>query len=186
MSRELSSGFDGQLGAATKEPLLFFEGVMKTSIVRMWTGIGEIEWNGQTWLGAGAMASVSPVRETSEVVAEGLSVTLAGIPTDLLSLVLNEVQQNNTGRIWLAFMDDDGSIVADPALAFVGRLDTSNVRDDAESLTVTIQYESRLRDFERNRSFRYTTESQETLFADDKGFDFVPSLQEWNGVWGKS
>lgn len=185
MSRDLTTGFDDQLAAAVKEPVLFFEGEFASGTIRLWTGLGDIAWNGETWTGAGALARITAIRETSEVAADGVSVGLDGIPSDVLSVLLNDLRQNKTGRIWLGFLSDDGSIVADPTLAFVGRLDTSAIRDDAERISIDITYESRLRDFERNRTFRYTSESQAALFDSDKGFDFVPSLQEWNGHWGK-
>jgi len=184
MSRDLTAQFISFLEANIKTVAMFYEGQFTSGPLRLWTGVGDITWNSETWTGAGGLATVSQVKETTEVMAEGITCTLNAIPVDYLSLVLQEVQQGAAGKIWIGFIDDDGSVVADPALSFSGRLDVPTISDDAKTLQISLTYESKLRDLERPREYRYTSGSQDLLFEGDKFFDYVPSLQEWNGVWG--
>jgi hypothetical protein len=58
--------------------------------------------------------------------------------------------------------------------------------EQAETATVSISYEGRLIDLERPRARRYTHDDQQIDFPGDRGFEYVPTLQEWNGVWGRS
>lgn len=183
--RTLTAAYIAQLDAATKTPAVFYEGEFKTGTVHLWSGFGDKAWNGHTWLGAGAIASVSPIQETSEIKADGIRCTLTGIPSEFVALALEEQFLGAAGKVWLGFIADNGDVVIDPALAFYGHMDVPTLSDDGQTCTLTIAYENRLKDLERPRELRYTHESQQALFDGDLGFEYVPSLQEWNGTWGR-
>lgn len=187
MARTLTAGFISELEAKVKSPAIFFEGEFKNGIVNLWTGLGDIDWNSKTWLSSGGLiTSVSQISETSDVRADGLIILMSGISETLRSLILSEVEQGKPGTVYIGFINDAGDVVVDPANAFEGRLDVPSMKDGGEAISISFAYETRLRDLERAREFRYTNESQKILFPDDIGFEYVPSLQDWNGVWGRS
>lgn len=187
MARNLTAGFISELEATVKSPAIFIEGEFKTGTVHLWTGIGDIDWNGETWNSSGGLITgVSQISETSNVRADGIVVLLSGISETIRSLVLSEVEQGKPITVYIGFINDAGAVVVDPANAFEGRLDVPTMKDGGSAISISLAYETRLRDLERAREFRYTNESQKLLFDDDEGFEFVPSLQEWNGVWGRS
>lgn len=183
--RDLSEDFIAELEAGSKTPILFYEGEFVSGTLRLWSGLGTISWNGQSWLGAGVLdAGVSPIEETGDVKANGIQVWVGGIDSAVLALVLADVGQGKPGKVWWGFLADDGSVVADPDLVFEGRIDVPDVTEDGQTARIAITYESRLIDLERPREFRYTPESQALFYAGDRGFDYVASLQEWSGQWG--
>lgn len=183
--RELTAAFIAELEKETKTVAIFFEGEFATGTVYLWSGLGEIDFDGKTWVGfGGVLTSISKVKETSNIRADGIIITLSAIDETIRSLILQEVQQGKPGTLFIGFLDDSGAVVADPAIAFEGRLDVPTQRDTGQEITVSITYENRLRDLERVREYRYTHESQKLLYADDLGFEYVPSLQDWNGKWG--
>lgn len=184
--RSLTSAFIAELEKDTKSVALFYQGEFASGTVYLWSGLGDITFDSDTYTGFGAvLTSISKIKETSDVKAEGIVITLSGITEDVRSLILDDVRQGKPGTVFIGFIKDDGTVVADPATAFDGRLDVPAQKDDGREITVSITYENRLRDLERVREFRYTNESQKILYPDDVGFEYVPSLQEWNGVWGK-
>jgi hypothetical protein len=154
--------------------------------VRAWTGVGILQWNGYDWTGVGHLGGISPIEETSEVRAAGVALSLSGIPSALVASALGDAERGRPVTVWLAFFDDDWAIVADPYQAFSGRVDVPVIDEGGETATITIQAESRLIDLERPRTRRYTDEDQQDAFPGDRGFEFVTSLQEWSGVWGRS
>ena len=184
--RDLTAGFIAQLEAKKKEVAIFFQGDFASGTVYVWTGIGEIDWNGQTWTGLGTVLNITQISETSGVRADGILLSLSAITEEIRSIILSEVQQGKDGKVIIGFIDDAGDVVADPACAFDGRLDVPKMADGGPSITVSLAYETRLRDLERAREQRYTNESQQTLHPGDVGFEYVPSLQDWNGVWGRA
>lgn len=186
MSRNLTASFIQQLEAGSKTVIVLYEGEFTTGTVYLWSGIGNIEYDGNTWVGVGTLAGIESIKETNGIKANGVRVTLSGIDATLRSAVLDEVRQGNAGTIYIGFLDDTGAIVSDPAVAFDGFLDVPNILDNGKDITISIAYESRLRDLERVRELRYTNESQQIRFPGDKGFEYVASLQDWNGKWGKA
>ena len=163
----------------------FFEGEFASGPVRLWTGYGERIWNGQTWHGGGNLLSVSAIEETNGVTANGVSVSLSGIPLDMITLAINEARQGAAGRIWIGFCDANWDLVATPELLFAGLLDVPQISDSGDSALITISYESQLIDLQRPREFRYTHESQQVLQPGDRGFEFVTSIQDINLKWAR-
>lgn len=185
MSRGLSAGMLSQIAASNVNPILLFYGEFASGTVRMWSGLGNLSFDSQTWLGAGNLVQVSNIEETSEIKASGVVVTFNGIPADLLSLVLSDVKQGALGKIYLGFLSS-GAVVATPWLIFEGRIDTPIINEEAESCSIAITYESRLIDLSRPRTARYTDQDQKREFPGDLGMEFVLALQDKEIPWGRA
>lgn len=186
MSRDVTAAFSTALGASVVAPILLFEGVFSTGTVRLWTGHGDLTWDSKLWVGGGTLLGIAPVEETTDVVASGSSVSLSGVPSDLVQIAIEEARQGLPGRIWLGLLNDAGEVIVDPARAFTGRLDVPQITADGSSTRITITYESRLIDLNRPRELRYTDQSQQSLYPGDLGFEYVAGLQEAEVVWGRS
>lgn len=185
MSREITPAFAAALADQDLRPVIFFEGQFASGWVRIWSGLGSAQWNGQSWAGAGSLLGLGPIEETGEVVAGGTAISLCGVPLDLVQMAIAEARQGLPGRVWLGLLGEDGSIIADPVQAFSGRLDVPEIKDDADSCTITISYESRLIDLTVARTWRYTHESQQVLFPGDLGFEYVTAIQDREITWGR-
>lgn len=186
MARDLTAGVLSAIAAGTVRPVLFYEGSFASGTVRLWTGLGTVSWNGQSWTGAGSLLGMSSIQETTEVRATGLTISLSGMPGSLISLALSQARQGADGLVYLGFLDSAGAIIADPSLAFSGRLDVPEIVDAGETCTISISYESRLIDLERPRERRYTSEDQRLDYPLDDGFNFVPGLQDALILWGRA
>jgi len=186
MTRTLTAGLTAETLAKNLAPVLFLELETADGISRAWSGYGTMQWNGQSWIGLGHLAGVSPIEETGDVQAKGVALSLSGIPQTLISLALGSVRQGMPVRLWLGALDATGTVIADPYLTFQGRFDTAIVDEGAESATITIQAENRLIDLERPRERRYTPEDQAIDYPDDRGLDYVASIQDKALVWGRS
>ena len=192
-TRALTSGMLTQIQANTVRPVVFYEGeygdvgspdVVDVFYLRLWTGVGNIDWNGNTWTGAGTLMNISQLGEASTVGALSFTVSLTGMPSAIISLALQSIRQGRAGKLWLGAFDSAGALVADPYLIQQGRLDLAFIDDEGTDCSVSVQYESRLVDLLRPRNRRYTTEDQKLDHPSDQGFDFVPQLQEMNLIWG--
>ena len=185
MSRDITPAFATALADPSLRPVIFFEGQFATGWVRIWSGLGSVNWNGQTWAGAGSLLGLGGIDETGEVVAGGTAVSLSGVPLDLVSLAIDEARQGLPGRIWLALLTPEQEVIADPVQAFSGRLDVPELQEDGETCRITISYESRLIDLGVARSWRYTHESQQVLHPGDRGFEHVTAIQDREITWGR-
>ena len=184
MSRTITPAVLAELAAGVVRPAIFVESQFPSGYLRLWSGLGEITWGGRTWAGAGTLLNVGTIEETTDVVATGTTVTLSGIPTDLVSACISDARQGLPGQIYLGFLTAAGAVIADPVMAFAGRLDVPTIMDGAERCEIQITYESRLIDLNRAREWRYTHESQQQISPGDRGFEYVAGLQEREIRWG--
>src|SRR5688572_29641023 len=109
MLRDLTPEMLEAIQAGTVRVRFFYEGFYKTGVVRYWTGLGPIEWDGKTWTGQGHVLSLSNIEETTDVKANGISISLSGVKESSVALVLAEGERSKTGKIWLALMYPDDS-----------------------------------------------------------------------------
>lgn len=186
MSRNLTAGALAQTTADTMTPILLAELEFPSGFVRVWSGYGNLIWNGNTFIGTGLLGNISPIEETSEIRASGIKLSLSGIPSSLLAVALGEVRQGRSVKVWIAFLDALNAIIPDPYLAFSGRMDVPEILESGETSTISLSAESRLIDLEKPRERRYTDQDQRIRYPDDRGFEFVPSIQEADIRWGQS
>jgi len=185
MSRDLTSAVQAELLKMKVKPVIFVEAVFTSGTLRVWSGIGTISWNGQTWTGVGNLGGISPISEGTEPHADGIELSLSGIPTDLVTKALGECRPNAPVKVWFGFLDEAEAVIADPYQSFGGRMDVPSVEEGGDTSTIKLRVENRLVDFNRARERRFTHEDQQTDYPGDLGFEYVAGLQEWNGVWGK-
>ena len=178
MGRDLTAGMQTDLTAAQLRPVLFYEGEFPSGTLRLWTGVGTIQWNGETWNGAGTLFGFDQISEPTEIRASGVRLSLNGLDSTIVALVLSEARQGRPGRVWLGTIDGGGTVTSDPYLAFEGRLDTPEIVSDGTQALVSITYESRLVDLERARIRRITHEDLQIDHPGDMGREFVAGLQD--------
>lgn len=184
MSRGLTTDFKNAAAAGNLMPALLGHFDFSGGIVRVWTGIGDLSWGGNTYTGLGDLVGVSPITETNETRANGMRFSLNGIPSTLITRILAEGYRGRAAKLWLALFNSSGAIIADPMLVFSGRMDQCLLDDTGETATCTITAESRLVDLQRPRERRRTDEDQKSLFSGDRGLEYVAGLQDKEIVWG--
>lgn len=186
MARDLTAGVITELSASRVRPVLFVEVEFASGFVRFWSGIGDFTWDSKLWTGAGNLLSVTPAGETTAIRANGIVMSLSGINPSVLSAVLANAQQGKPATCWLGFLDSDDVIVADPYLFFKGRVDVPEIEEGPETATVTITAENQLIELRKIRPRRYTSQDQKIDYPTDLGFDFIPRLKSFSGIWGKA
>lgn len=186
MTRTLGTAFETETlkdGAGNPiYPALLVDIETPTTVIRAWTGIGTLIWNGNSYDGVGNFGGVDTGEETLDIKATGTVYTLAGVPSALIAEALNDIKQGRTAKLYLALFDANGAIV-DVTLVHEGITDVAEIDEQGETATITLTAESKLADLERPRTARYTPEDQKRLYPTDLGFDFVPSLQDAKIVW---
>ena len=207
MSRTLSTAVSDVLDDDVVYPFfaveLEFDG---DNVLRMWTGSGTLVYDSVEWYGAGNLLNVSEVEETTEIAAKGATLTLSAVPSEVISLALQEPYQGRVCNIYFGMfsrgslqqesgayiLQQDGSKIMlelrETGLTeiFTGYMDQMNIEEGPDTSTIQLNVENRLVDLERARTARYTSAYQKSKYPTDLGFDFVESLQDQKLVWGRS
>jgi len=187
------------------------DGTVHDRILRIWTGNGQLVYEGNTYFGTGNMLDVSSVEETTQIAARGASITLSGVPSEVISLALTEQYQGRECKIFFGMFSegslvqqsssstaknfilqqDGGQIQLQEALTsltevFIGYMDQMSIDEGADASTIQLTVENKLIDLERPRVGRFTSEHQKSIYPDDKGFDFVEGMQDLQLTWGRA
>lgn len=207
MPRPVSAGFNTILNQSTLTPYILIELLLDSGAIRLWTGLNDLVFNGNTYTGAGTLLSLSSVEETAEISAKGISVSLSGLDSSVISLALAEPYQNRRANIYFGVIGttnfillEDGSYLIDFddskfilnnsylnefSTQFSGLIDQMAINDTGETITISVSIESRLIDLERSKTWRYSSEDQKRVYPTDKGFDFVNDLKTKTLLWGR-
>lgn len=194
MPRDLTGAMQSAISAQRLRPVFFFEAQFTSGYLRLWSGLGSKTWNGQTWTGTlksqnpdTVIVSVSAITESLEVAANGIRLQASGIPSAMVTKILDECRQNYPVTVWMGLIDvDSETLIVDPTQAFHGRMDVPTLSDAGETCDVQLTVENALIDLQRPRERRYTHEDQQIDHPGDMGFEYVASLQEVNLAWGSA
>lgn len=166
-------------------PVLLCELEFPSAPVRVWSGFGTLTWSGRDFAGVATLGKVSEIEETSDVSARGLTLSLVGIPSDILSLAFSENYQQRPGRLWLGFLNSSAQLIADPVQIFAGRMDVMSTDDGGDTGTLKLTLENNLIDLARPRERRYTDIDQQMDYPGDLGLEYVAGLQDKTIYWGR-
>ena len=183
MSRDLTTAVQNQLSADELQPFFAVKLNFDSGDLRLWTGYGDITVDSETYTGGGQLLDISEIEETVEIAARGITMSLNGVDSSLVSLALTENYQTRSAKVYLGVLSS-GAVVASPYQLFDGRMDVLSIDDSGDTATITMTAESRLIDLERPRLRRYTSEDQKLRHPTDTGLDFVAALQEKEIAWG--
>ena len=184
MARDISSGFRDEIEADVLSPAFMLQADFDSGTVFIWSGQKDIVFNGDTYTGLGHLLGISAIEETQKLQANGVSFSLSGIPSTLVSIALQEDYQGRAITAWFAVLNRETETIIGDYRLFSGQMDVMEISDDGEKSTITIRAESDLIDLREAKERRYTPEDQKIDYPDDKGMDFVPTIQEIEIVWG--
>lgn len=175
--------------------------------LRMWNGVGELVYEGNSYFGVGNLIDISEVEESSELSVKGARINLSGVPQDVLSLALNEPYQGREANIFFGtfakgllqeqpsesyiLLQDGGRIELQEQLTsltkvFSGFMDQMIIDEGPNSSTIELTIENRLIDLERPRVLRYTDPYQKSIYPDDRGLEYVDAIQDQTITWGSA
>src|SRR5258708_3131583 len=104
MARNLTAAQSAEVTAQNMRPAMFLQALFTSGYIYLWSGVGPISWNGQTWTGVGSLGTVSAIPETADVTAVGIKLALSGIPASLITSALGEVRQGNPVILYQGFL----------------------------------------------------------------------------------
>jgi len=207
MSRDLSNITIESISEDVVYPFFATELRFDNNIIRMWTGQGTLVLeDGTEWIGLGQLLDISSIEETSEMSVKGATITLSGIPSELLSLALSTPYQGRVAKIYFGTFQQ-GSILQETGNyillegggrinlesmsqgfneLFSGYMDQMNIEESGETSSIELAVENKLIDLERARVARFTSGYQKSVYPGDLGCDFIEDLQDKRLSWGRA
>jgi hypothetical protein len=181
MSRELSAGVQSELDQPVFRPFFTLELLFDDDALRLWTGQGDLVSQGETWFGTGTFLQFDTIEETGDISAKGASVSLSGVPTEIISLALSEPYQGRRANIYFGVFEAPTELTQ----IFSGYMDQMNISEGPDTCDIALLIENKLIDLERARVARFTSAYQKTLYPNDLGLDFIEDMQDQKIAWGR-
>lgn len=171
---------------ADKEHVCLFIAVamaFQSATVRIWSGVGELSFGGNSYIGAGEFCGVSAHTEQTALVADKKTFRLTGVDPAIVAEADFDSSFGRSVTEYMGFLSGSGQLVATPEVNWEGRIDSCR-RIDGEVPAIEISAEFRLVLIDRMDGWRYTHEHQQQFFPGDNGFQFVGTLETSELLWG--
>ena len=139
------------------------------------------------FIGAGNLLSVSEGSETSDLSANGLSISLMAT-TDIISVLRDKEYQGMPVRAFVGtvrYVQNQRQIAPDFFKFFEGFADQLLFSMNENSVIVTLKAENKLVRLSKSSGRYYTQEDQIAEHPNDKGFEFMNNLQDREVLWGR-
>jgi hypothetical protein len=178
--RALTTAFRSAIAGATVRVGLLCLIDYPSTPLRVWTGQGDLAWDGHTWKGLGNLGSVSAIQERFGAQAGNITLTLAGVAPELRALALADASAGRSVRLWLAAFDAAWAVIPDPWEPFAGTTDVHRILDG----TIEVNVETWLARLRLSRVSRYTHEDQQRHFPGDRGLEHGATVGNKPFYWG--
>lgn len=174
--------------SGTIKPCLFMLADFPSGTKYLWTGKGDIDWGGFTWVGVGGLISFSTFSETVDTAARGMKAKLNAMDSDLVANVVSEAYQGRQAIVYFGLFDAAGDLVVEPSPLWKGTLETDDVEDSGRTAELELSAEHRLTDILRKREIRYSDQDQQYLHPGegDTGLNKMEVIQDVSVPWGKT
>jgi hypothetical protein len=175
---------DSELSKDVIYPVLLCKLALDTP-VRVWNGCKPFYWNNEEYSGLGEFGGISQIEESENTEANGIELSLSGIPPEYIAICLNGKYRNKHCYLWLGLVDYQLNILQEPKRIFSGYIDGMKHNLSGTTASLSVKVESKMIDLQRKKELRYTDQCQKSLYPTDKGLKYVASLSnkklEWKG-----
>lgn len=137
--------------------------------------------------GAGDLLSISEASETSDLSANGLSISLMA-STDIITVLRDRQYQGLPVKGFIGAVDvNDWTNNLSPTLFkfFDGFADQMLFSMTENAVIVTLKAENKLVRLSKSSGRYYTQEDHLAEYPDDKGFEYMNNLQDREVLWGR-
>jgi len=146
--------------------------------------LGEIVYDGNTYIGVGNMGSISKAQEGLETRPYSVNLTLNGLDPEFVTQVMNTKYQGRVAKVIVVFLDVENQVIGDPVIDTQYQIDVAEGSVTSDTATITIRLQSRLANWARATPGRYTDQHQVSRFPDDRGLEFVAEMADIEINWG--
>jgi len=150
------------------------------------TGNASIMFGGETWTAIGGIGQIDTIGEATDGSAVGVKATLYQVPSEFRDDVADQAKRGALYELFIGALDANYREVIGFKNIWKGRLDSYEIVDAGETITVTAGGESRMRDQRRPAMKRFTDWWQQRRYPGDLAFQYVSRMVEVPILWAKA
>jgi hypothetical protein len=149
------------------------------------TGNATIRFDNQEWTAVGGLGQIDTIGESTDGSAVGVKASLFQVPSEFRDDVADQAVRGCLYELYVGALDYTYRTVIGFKKIWIGKLDTYDIADAGETITVTAGGESRQIDQKRPAIKRFTDWWQQRKYPGDRGFEYVAAMVEVPILWAK-
>lgn len=184
--RNASVSFLAEVAKSQNQSFHLFEGYWDSGTIYLCDQPRTVTWNGNSYLGVGKFISYDRMEENTDMVIQNVSITLAGAPTDLIAIAMQQNFINRRAVIYYGFFDASLNVIADPLPIFDGLMDGCTLSEDPTKgdASITIAASDYHADFDKAVGRLTNQTSQQFYYPADNSMNLVASIVDKVVNWG--
>lgn len=152
--------------------------------IRMWSGYGNFDINGETYQGAGAAALIVPTSSTIGGANDGLTINVSGLDPVTAQTVEDTDYHQKPVTIYRLIFAPDKKTLLGAGVYMRGRVDTIVISEKVgDKSSLQIQVEGPRRDMNR-RGGRIRSDTDQRALGGDAGLKHVGTAKRKTLNWG--
>jgi len=184
MARGISYAFELALGSGAYRYAIGLDIEFDNGTLRLTNHMKDIGYDGNTFNSVGTILSVSSVNENTDLGISGLTASLSGLDSVIVSRMQGTEIQGAPVNARLFILSQQSNVIHSH-LYFKGVIDNMTYTQGKDSVTITLNCENFLVRFGDRVNRRYTAADQKIQYPNDKGLEFVEDIAEKVVIWGR-
>lgn len=181
-----TSGQNTELAKPIARVVYFAEFHFTNGIVRVSTLGQDYTWGGYTWVGVGAIGSISEIVETSTVTSSPVNFTLNITSSALFALAVNtpDTYRGQAAKLYMCPLNENFQLVDTPVICWRGYMDMMavNISPTGEG-SITMKCETSAYGLTKMPNLRMNAQQQKLKYPTDTGFDYLTYLITQPQIW---
>ena len=137
-----------------------------------------------TYSASDFILDISSFDEQTDVTKGTINITLSGVDTTYIAVVLNENVINDSVTIYRGILNNSNQVIADPIILYKGTIDGFDINENNNQSLVNLKVVSHWADFEKKSGRKTNNTSQQRFFSADVGFDYASEMVQ-DIKWGR-
>lgn len=150
------------------------------------TGNATIRYANEDWTAIGGIGSIDTIGEGTDGSSVGVKATLFQVPAEFRDDIADQAVRGCLYELYVGALDAAYQQVIGFKQIWKGRLDTYDIVDAGETISVTAGGESRMRDQRRPAIKRFTDWWQQRKYPGDRAFEYAAKMVEVPVLWAKA
>lgn len=175
MPRSLSSALQTQVSSTATKTAFLVE-LNLSSTIRLTDWYSNVTYDSNSYEAGGSFLSVDSITETGQLQVDEINLGFSNVTDQVRSLVQDGAFTDKTVDIYLAYFNDDETIVG-AINYFTGQIRNIGINENLNESTLQMTVASHWANWNLTKGRHFSDESQQSFSTGDKGFEFATQVK---------
>jgi len=181
MPRSLSTDLQTQVSSTATKTAFLVE-LNLSSTIRLTDWYSNVTYNSNSYEAGGSFLSVDTTTETGQLQVDEINLGFSNITDEVRSLVQDGSFTDKTVEIYIAYFNDDETIVG-AINFFIGQIRNVSIQESIDNSILNMTVASHWANWNLTKGRHYSDESQQSFSTGDRGFEFATQVKS-DVRWG--